>query len=195
MRICLKGMGQLSTLKGQKQLETRKVYKQKWKTTRSPRAVFLHLSSLLLSAHSGYRFSENCHLATGGWPWSWRSRRWMRAEDNSTETLSQSPDELLLPVDIFTHMTQEILFFFYDPVYVSFLVNCSAQRALSLRKFYYFLTFGWHLKLKNSGSSYLMSSQQACRSSLATLPLLCLVFRRKDDWVDWGFFITVVKCA
>lgn len=86
-------------------------------------------------------------------------------------------------------------FFFYDPVYVSFLVNCSAQRALSLRKFYYFLTFGWHLKLKNSGSSYLMSSQQACRSSLATLPLLCLVFRRKDDWVDWVFFITVVKCA
>lgn len=80
-------------------------------------------------------------------------------------------------------------FFFNDPVYVGFLINCSAQRALSLRKFYYFLTSGWHLKLKNSGSSYLMSSQQACRSSLATLPLLCLVFRRKDDWVDWVFLL------
>ena len=80
----------------------------------------------------------------------------MRVEENSAETLSRSPDELLLPVDIFTYMTQEILSFFYNPVYVSFLINCSAQRTLSPWKFYYFLTSGQHLKSKNSCSSYLM---------------------------------------
>ena len=53
MRICLKGMGQLSTLKGQKQLETRKVYNQKWKTSRSPKAVFLQ-NFLLLSFIVGF---------------------------------------------------------------------------------------------------------------------------------------------
>jgi len=80
----------------------------------------------------------------------------MRVEANSAETLSWNPDELLLPVDIFTYTTQEILSLFYNPVYVSFLINCSAQRTLSPRKFYYFLTSGQHLKPKNSRSSYLM---------------------------------------
>lgn len=55
----------------------------------------------------------------------------MRVEANSAETLSWNPDELLLPVDIFTYTTQEILSLFYNPVYVSFLINCSAQRTLS----------------------------------------------------------------
>lgn len=105
----------------------------------------------------------------------------MRVEENSAETLSQSPDELLLPVDIFTYMTQEILSFFNNPVYVSFLINYSTQRTLSPRKFYYFLTSGQHLKSNNSRSSYLLcppNKRVEAAWQLCLYSLLCSGGRR-----------------